>query len=117
MAIFLNIKNKMKIIVIADIHGRSIWKEIISKENDFDSVIFLGDYFDTHGGGYSANRQIENFKDIIAYKKANMDKVTLLIGNHDVHYCRGWVKIILVIRLPMLLIFQKYFMQLWMKIF
>lgn len=76
----------MKIIALGDTHGRSLWKEVVSKESDADKIVFIGDYFDTHGGGYSANRQIENFKDIIAFKKANMDKVVLLLGNHDFHY-------------------------------
>lgn len=76
----------MKIIAIGDTHGRSLWKDITTKEKDTDKIVFIGDYFDTHGGGYSANRQIENFKEILEYKKANMDKVVLLIGNHDFHY-------------------------------
>lgn len=76
----------MKIIALGDTHGRSLWKEIVSKHEDADKIIFIGDYFDTHGGGYSANRQIENFKDIAAFKKANMDKVVMLLGNHDFHY-------------------------------
>lgn len=79
----------MKIIALGDTHGRSIWKEITAKENDADKIIFIGDYFDSHSNGYSGNRQIENFKDIIAFKKANMDKVILLIGNHDFHYMKA----------------------------
>lgn len=78
-----------KVIALGDTHGRSVWKEIIAKESDADMIIFMGDYFDTHSGGYSGNRQIENFKDIMAFKRANMDKVILLIGNHDFHYMKG----------------------------
>jgi predicted phosphodiesterase len=79
----------MKIVALGDTHGRSIWKEITAKEENADKIILIGDYFDTHGGGYSGNRQIENFKDILEYKKANMDKVVLLFGNHDFHYIRN----------------------------
>ncbi len=79
----------MKIIALGDIHGRNIWKEIVAKEEKFDKIIFIGDYFDTHDNGHSGNRQIENFKDILEFKKANMDKVILLTGNHDFHYIRG----------------------------
>lgn len=79
----------MKIIALGDIHGRNIWKEIVQKESDADKFIFIGDYFDTRDGGYSPNRQIENFKEIIAFKKANPDKVIILTGNHDFHYIRG----------------------------
>jgi len=80
--------NKMKIIAIGDIHGRNIWKEIVIKE-DANMVIFIGDYFDTHNQGHSPNNQIENFKEIVAYKKTNPNKVILLFGNHDFHYIRN----------------------------
>ncbi|NBP57427.1 metallophosphoesterase, partial [bacterium] len=36
----------MKTIFIGDIHGRSIWKEIVEQEKP-DRVIFIGDYFDS----------------------------------------------------------------------
>jgi predicted phosphodiesterase len=80
----------MKVIVLGDTHGRSLWKGIAEKElESCNKFIMIGDYFDTHNNGYSPNRQIANFKDIIAFKKANMDKVVLLIGNHDYHYMTG----------------------------
>ena len=34
-------------LVIGDIHGRTIWKNIIEEENP-DKIIFLGDYVSTH---------------------------------------------------------------------
>lgn len=74
----------MKIIALGDTHGRTVWKQIV-QENDFDKIVFIGDYFDTHER-ISARQQKENFKDIIAFKKANMDRVILLMGNHDYHY-------------------------------
>lgn len=76
----------MKIVAVGDTHGRSKWKEIIDKEKDFDKFIFIGDYFDAKDGGYSANRQIENFKEIVEFKRSNPDKVVMLLGNHDFHY-------------------------------
>jgi predicted MPP superfamily phosphohydrolase len=79
----------MKTIAIGDVHGRSIWKEIVKKEHDFDVCVFIGDYFDSHHGGYSANRQIKNFKDILEFKRKNADKVILLTGNHSFHYIKG----------------------------
>lgn len=79
----------MKLIALGDTHGRSKWKEIVELEKDADKIIFIGDYFDAKDGGYSANRQIENFKDILEFKKDNPDKVILLIGNHDFHYLKG----------------------------
>lgn len=74
----------MKIIAIGDLHGRNIWKDIINK-TDYDKVIFIGDYFDSDEG-ISAEQQAENFKDVIAFKKDNPEKVKLLFGNHDFHY-------------------------------
>lgn len=78
----------MRIIALGDTHGRVNWKEIVEKEKNADKIIFIGDYFDTHGG-VSANKQIVNFNEIIDFKRTNPDKVIILIGNHDFHYIRG----------------------------
>lgn len=74
----------MKIIALGDIHGRTNWRDIVAK-TEFDKIVFIGDYFDTHED-ISAEQQKANFEDIIEYKKANMEKVILLLGNHDYHY-------------------------------
>ncbi len=76
----------MRIIALGDTHGRPDWEHIIANET-FDKVVFIGDYFDTHDD-ISPQQQKDNFKAIVAYKKANMDKVVLLFGNHDFHYLR-----------------------------
>ena len=83
-----------KTIIIADIHGRDQWKQIVQQENDADKFIFLGDYFDSFN--ISATVQMHNFKEIIEFKETsftNTDtedqhktQVILLIGNHDYHY-------------------------------
>lgn len=80
---------KMKTITIGDIHGRIKWKDIVSKENDADKIIFIGDYFDSHDKESSGDVQIKNFKEILDFKKDNPQKVILLTGNHDFHYIRG----------------------------
>ncbi len=76
----------MKTIAIGDTHGRDNWKQVL-KENlvEVDKIIFIGDYFDTHDD-ISQDQQIENFKEILKFKEDNMNKVVLLIGNHDFHY-------------------------------
>ncbi|HSC52600.1 MAG TPA: metallophosphoesterase [Phnomibacter sp.] len=74
----------MKIIALGDIHGRTAWKQIVANM-DFDRVVFVGDYFDSRDN-HTGAEQVQNFKEIIAYKKANMQKVVLLFGNHDFHY-------------------------------
>lgn len=85
----------MKTLVLGDIHGRTIWKDIIEKENP-DRVIFLGDYVSTHEG-ISSGQQLSNLGDILDYKEENPDKVILLRGNHDTQHlgyhwaeCSGW---------------------------
>lgn len=77
----------MKLIAIGDTHGRTYWKQIVSNI-EFDKMVFVGDYFDSHDD-ISAEDQKSNFEDIIAYKKENKDKVILLFGNHDYHYLRS----------------------------
>jgi UDP-2,3-diacylglucosamine pyrophosphatase LpxH len=72
-----------KIIPIPDIHGRTTWKDVIEKENP-DKIVFVGDYFDSFD--ISGINQIQNFKDIIEFKKSSNKEVILLIGNHDLHY-------------------------------
>jgi hypothetical protein len=73
----------MKTVVIGDIHGRSIWKLIVHMENP-DRVIFIGDYFDSFD--IKGEEQLNNFLDIIEYKKSSGKEVIMLIGNHDHHY-------------------------------
>jgi len=75
----------MRLIVLGDTHGRLNWKEIVEKESDADKIVFIGDYFDTHDD-ISPEQQLYNFNEIVAYKRANIDKVVMLIGNHDYHY-------------------------------
>lgn len=76
----------MGILILGDIHGRKIWKEIIEKENP-DKVIFLGDYVSTHDN-ISEQEQIENLEEILRYKEKNPEKVILLRGNHDVQHLK-----------------------------
>jgi len=77
----------MRIIALGDTHGRVLWKEIVAKEKDVDKIIFIGDYFDTHYD-ITVDQQIENFKELLEFKKNNMDQVVLLLGNHDFHYLK-----------------------------
>lgn len=77
----------MKILVLGDIHGRTIWKDIVEKENP-DLTIFLGDYVTTHDF-VTPEQQINNLVDIIDYKCNNWNKVIMLRGNHDTQ-CLGY---------------------------
>lgn len=77
----------MKLVAIGDIHGRDYWKQIIEQEQDADVFVFVGDYFDSFT--IKGPDQINNFLDIIEFKKSSNASVILLIGNHDYHYYPG----------------------------
>ena len=75
------------LLINPDIHGRTFWKSSINNINEYDKIIFLGDYLDPYQfEGISVKDSIDNFKDIINFKKENQDKVILLLGNHDLPY-------------------------------
>ena len=72
----------MKTLTVGDLHGKDVWKEIDTIR--YDKIIFVGDYVDCFT---TSNVEIKhNLEQIIRYKKDNMDKVVLLLGNHDVQY-------------------------------
>lgn len=73
----------MKIVVIGDIHGRFVWRNIIDKEVA-DIFVFLGDYVSDEKT--SGNWQIANLESILNFKEDNPEKVILLRGNHDMQH-------------------------------
>ena len=78
----------MNILIIPDVHGRPFWKDAVEKhKDDCEKIVFLGDYLDPYPWEFITRKMtIENFKEIIKYKKDNLDKVVLLLGNHDFAY-------------------------------
>lgn len=74
----------MQIVAIGDIHGRDTWEEIVSRNGQADQIVFVGDYFDSFK--ISIQDQMDNFRQILDYKRRHKDKVILLMGNHDFHY-------------------------------
>lgn len=92
-----------RIAVVPDVHGSDFWKEAKENIDSLDKVIFLGDYLDAYLDIYmiasilqfpSLNEkelearkvELNNFKEILEFKKAYPEKVTLLLGNHDIGY-------------------------------
>jgi hypothetical protein len=73
-----------KILIVPDVHGRKFWEPALEYDGQ---VVFLGDYTDPYSyeGFYDKDAYEAIFK-IIAFKKANPERVTLLIGNHEFHY-------------------------------
>lgn len=79
----------MKICVISDIHGSTVWKDIVAKEKEnVDRFIFLGDYVDDKRKLVSPEEQLQNLQSIQDFKKEYIH-VDLLIGNHDLQYIGG----------------------------
>lgn len=73
----------MKIVVIADVHGRTAWKEIVKAEDTgVVMYVFLGDYVSTHQL-VTAEQQIQNLEEILKFKKEHPCQCVLLRGNHD----------------------------------
>lgn len=51
------------------------------------NFIFLGDYLDPYPDDMvEDNDPFDGLSDIVDFKKKNPDRVTLLLGNHDLHY-------------------------------
>lgn len=74
----------MKIVAIGDTHGRDKWKKIVEQNQDADKIIFVGDYFDSFDIPY--RQQMDNFLDILSFRRDNPEKVVTLLGNHEFHY-------------------------------
>jgi len=75
----------MKLLIIPDVHGIMNWEQPlkISLQDKDIHIIFLGDYVD---GIFDTTTIMENLKKIIYYKKRYLDRITLLLGNHDYSY-------------------------------
>ena len=74
------------LLIVPDVHGRTFWRDPVMAE-DYAHVIFLGDYVDPypHERIYQEGA-LKEFCDIITFAKNHPEKVTLLLGNHDMHY-------------------------------
>lgn len=95
----------VKYLIIPDVHARDFWVEPVYEvlKNSDAHIVFLGDYLDPYPFEWEGVRvqdengewhdvdykrlAIERFKEIINLKKANPDRITLLLGNHDGGYC------------------------------
>lgn len=76
-----------KILIFGDIHGRTFWRYALDHHEEYDKIIFLGDYLDHYKGEVENEiTAIHNFIEIIEFKKQHPDKVILLVGNHDESY-------------------------------
>lgn len=72
----------MNIIIIPDLHGKDLWKQVDVQA--FDKVVFLGDYVDAPD--IDSHQIADNLRSIIFLKTRYPDKIVLLLGNHDMQY-------------------------------
>lgn len=76
-----------KILIVPDVHGRAFWHRALELVAQVDQIVFLGDYLDPYSHeGISFDLALEEFNKILEFKKEYPDLITLLIGNHDMHY-------------------------------
>lgn len=80
----------MKVIVVGDVHGRTCWEKIIPYVDEYDKIVFVGDYFDSFD--IKKDEQVKNMRKILEFKKEHYDKVVLLFGNHDTHYLKLFIE-------------------------
>ena len=81
------------ILIIPDVHGRNFWVEPVQQtlKNTDARIVFLGDYLSPYPGEFEYDFEyetnaIEIFSKIINLKQAFPDRITLLLGNHDMSY-------------------------------
>lgn len=76
-----------KILIVPDVHGRKFWHKAEEMIDEVDQVVFLGDYLDPYPHeGITFDDSIKELGSILDFKEKYSDKVTLLVGNHDMHY-------------------------------
>lgn len=80
----------MKVLVLGDIHGRDFWIEPCSHVNEFDKIIFLGDYHDPYPFEVSQETSRHRLRnELVPFVIEHKDKVVCLFGNHDGNYLVG----------------------------
>jgi len=80
----------MKLLIIPDVHGRNFWIEPCSHIDEFDKVIFLGDYHDPYTFEVSQDTSRHRLRDeLVPFVLEHQDKVVCLFGNHDGNYLVG----------------------------
>jgi hypothetical protein len=78
----------MKTLIVPDIHQRIHNVEKVLNKEDYDEVVFLGDWFDS----FLEPPEVASFEDTCHYLKSlifdnpNRKKFVFLIGNHDLNY-------------------------------
>lgn len=77
----------MKVLAVGDIHTKTwIIDEVIKKIEDYDKIVFVGDYADDWSA--NANDSIATWKSLYEFQLSYPEKVVILLGNHDFIYLK-----------------------------
>lgn len=75
------------VLILPDIHGRTFWKDAVKQVSPEEHIIFLGDYADPYPHeGIMPEEAWVNLLEILEFASSHASQVTLLLGNHDLHY-------------------------------
>lgn len=75
------------LILVPDVHGRTFWKEAIPYVETGTPCIFFGDYTDPYAiDNISDIDVLKNLREILSFAQSHSNRVTLLLGNHDLSY-------------------------------
>ena len=81
-----------RILIIPDVHGRTFWRDAVEAAGEMP-VVFLGDYLDPYPDEWISRQEAwDELQAIVALKKAQPERVTLLLGNHDLAYVNSALK-------------------------
>jgi hypothetical protein len=73
-----------EILIVPDVHGRNFWLPALDYPGE---VIFLGDYVDPYiREGFYDEDAFNVLSMVVDFKRNNPERVTLLIGNHEMQY-------------------------------
>ena len=80
----------IKYIVVPDVHGRDFWIEPCQHIEEFDKVIFLGDYHDPYTFQVSEDTSRHRFRDILLpFVLEHKDKV--ICCPEQIAYYKSWI--------------------------
>jgi hypothetical protein len=80
----MKMEKKNEILIVPDVHGRDFWLPALDYPGE---IIFLGDYVDHYPQeDFTEEDAYQGLLKIMQFKQQNPDRVTLLIGNHELHY-------------------------------
>ena len=75
---------KNEILIVPDVHGRDFWLPALNYQGE---VVFLGDYVDPYPQeNITEEDAYQVLLQIVEFKRQHPERVTLLIGNHEMHY-------------------------------